>query len=130
MDDIIRILVVDDHALFRQSLRRVIDSRDDMQVVADAENGRVAIEKVAEFGPDIVLMDIRMPVMGGIEATEEITARFSGVRVIALSSHSDRDYIERMRLAGASEYLNKVCGRNELVACIQKVWSNGRRPAS
>ncbi len=124
----IRIVVVDDHALFRQSLRRVIDSQNDMEVVADAENGKAAILQVEKFLPDVVLMDIRMPVMGGIEATQEITSRFSGVKVIALSSHSDRDYVERMRLAGASEYLNKVCGRNELVACIQRVWSNGRSP--
>jgi two-component system, NarL family, response regulator DegU len=126
MDEIIRIVVVDDHALFRQSLRRVIDSRSDMEVVADAHNGEVAIQQVERFHPHVVLMDIRMPVMGGIEATREITSKFNDVRVIALSSHSDNDYVDKMRLAGAAEYLNKVCGRKELFACIERVMANGR----
>jgi DNA-binding NarL/FixJ family response regulator len=130
MDAMIRILVVDDHALFRQSLRRVIDSHSDMEVVADAENGAAAIRQVENLLPDIVLMDIRMPVMGGIQATHEITSRFSGVKVIALSSHSDQDYVEKMRSAGAAEYLNKVCGRKELFACIQRVMFNGTSPES
>ena len=93
-----------------------------MLVVAEAENGLEAVKMVQQHKPDIVIMDIRMPVVDGVDATMQIKAKFSGIKIIALSGHSDQVYIERMLRAGASEYLNKICSRKDLLECIKKVF--------
>jgi len=119
----IRILVVDDHQMFRESLRQIIESRNDMQVVAEADNGSSAIKQAEKFKPDIVIMDIRMPVVDGIDATRQIKSKYPEIKIIALSSHSDRSYVEKMLQAGASDYLSKICSRSDLIKCIHNVWS-------
>ncbi len=123
MDSDIRIVIVDDHHIFRQSLRQIVDSHAGMRVVAEAENGLEAVKQVQQHKPDIVIMDIRMPVVDGVDATLQIKSQFPEIKIIALSSHSDQVYIDRMLQAGASEYLNKICSRKELFECIIKVHS-------
>jgi DNA-binding NarL/FixJ family response regulator len=122
----IRILVVDDHQMFRASLRQIIESMNDMEVIAEADNGLSAIKQVQKFKPDIVIMDIRMPVVDGIDATRQIKSEYPGIKIIALSSHSDRSYVEKMLQAGASDYLSKICSRNDLIKCIYSVWSEAQ----
>jgi two-component system response regulator DegU len=119
----IRILVVDDHQIFRESLRQIIEGRKDMEVVAEADNGSSAIKQVQKFKPDIVIMDIRMPVVDGIDATRRIKSKYPEIKIIALSSHSDRSYVEKMMQAGASDYMSKICSPNELIKCVFDVWS-------
>jgi DNA-binding NarL/FixJ family response regulator len=121
----IRILLVDDHAMFRESLRAIIENNDDMEVVAEAENGLSAVKQVYKFKPDIVIMDIRMPVLNGIEATRRIISNFPKIKIIALSSHSDEAFMKEMLQAGALDYQSKVCSRDDLIKCIYKVWSQG-----
>ena len=122
----IRILIVDDHQMFRESLRQIIEAKHDLDVVAEADNGLSAIEKAEKFRPDIIVMDIRMPVVDGIDATRQIKAKFPRIKVIALSSHSDWAYVEKMIQAGASDYLSKICSRNDVINCIYTVWSADR----
>lgn len=119
---LIKVLVVDDHQLFRQGLINMLSESPDIEVVAEATNGLEAIEKVSEFNPDIVLMDIGMPVQNGIEATKYIHQNFDDSRVIALSMHADKHYIKTMLEAGASGYLFKNCTYNQLIEGITTVF--------
>ena len=125
MDRKMRILVVDDHQIFRKILRQIIDIQNDMEVIAEADNGLSAIEQVQKFRPDVVMMDIRMPVIDGIDATRQIKSRFPETSIIALSSHSNGTYAEKMLEAGASDYLNKFSSCSDLIKCIYNVWSGG-----
>jgi two-component system, NarL family, response regulator DegU len=122
MDTEIRIVIVDDHPMFRQSLRQIIDSQTSMRTVAEAENGLEAVKQVQQHNPDIVIMDIRMPVLDGIDAARQIKSQFPEVKIIALSSHSDQVYIDRMLQAGACAYLNKICSRKDLIERITSVF--------
>jgi DNA-binding NarL/FixJ family response regulator len=117
----IKIIIADDHALFRESLRRIIESQKDMAVIAEAENGRVAVKQAKRCQPDIILMDISMPEMDGINATRQINSRFSNIKIIGLSSYSEEAYHKKMMEAGASGYLPKVCSREDLIDCIRSV---------
>ncbi|MCM2358833.1 MAG: response regulator transcription factor [Geobacteraceae bacterium] len=115
----IKILLVDDHKIVRQGLRALIDHESDMITVAEADNGRKAIELLRELSPDVVIMDIAMPEMNGIEATRRIKADFSGIRVIGLSIHDDRRHVLEMLRAGASGYLLKDCAFAELATAVR-----------
>lgn len=121
-NETIKILIVDDHWLFRQSLRMILQEKSGIDVVAEAENGKIAIEKVAEFFPDTVLMDIRMPVLGGIEATARIKQMRPQIVVIALTNHADSHYFEEMKKAGASDYLTKSASPKEIEQSIRKAF--------
>jgi DNA-binding NarL/FixJ family response regulator len=122
----IRILLADDHGIIRQGLRSLLEKEPDMQVIAEAEDGRKAIELVNECSPDIVIMDITMPNLNGFEATRQITAESSKIKVIALSIHSNRRFVADMLKAGASAYILKECLSDELVQAIRTVSSGGR----
>ena len=121
----IRILIADDHSLFRKSLRGIIESQKDMSVVAEAENGIIAIRQAKQFQPDIILMDVSMPEMDGINATKQISSKFSKIKIIALSSYAEEIYHAKMIEAGARDYLSKVCGREDLIKCIRSVFESG-----
>ena len=116
-----RILLVDDHKITRQGLRSLLEKENDMQVVAEAEEGRTAVRLVRELMPDLVIMDVSMPDMNGMEATRQIVAEFPAAKGIALSMHSDTLFATEMLKSGASGYLLKDCAFEELARAIRTV---------
>jgi len=120
----IRILVVDDHKIFREGLRALIEKQLGMELIGEVENGRKAIQLVQELLIDIIVMDIAMPDLNGIEATRQILAKAPSIKVIALSMHSDKRFVVEMLKAGASGYLLKDCAFEELAHAIRAVRAN------
>lgn len=114
----IRILLVDDHELMRQGLRSILERDSELQVVGEAEGGRQAVELAAKLSPDVVVMDVVMEDMNGIEATRQIRAACPGARVIALSSHSDARYVNNILDAGACGYVLKANAYDDLRRAI------------
>ena len=117
----IRILLADDHKITRQGLRSLLDENDDMEVLAEAENGRDAIELARKLNPDVIIMDVSMPDLNGVEATRQIIQDNHDVKVIALSMHSDTLFVSEMLKSGASGYLLKDCAFQELEQAIRTV---------
>ncbi len=117
----IRVLVVDDHAVIRQGLRMLLESRNEIEVVADCENGREALLAVERLRPDVVLMDVVMPGLNGIEATRQIKKASSTTKVVILSGFVDEEQITGAMRNGASGYLVKNSDVSELVLAIQTV---------
>jgi len=117
----IRILLADDHKLMRDGLRALIDSQPDMKVVATAENGRMAVRLAQKHNPDVVIVDVSMPELNGIDATRQIVSEFPDMKIIALSMHADRQFVEGMLKAGACGYLLKDCALDELIQAISSV---------
>lgn len=115
----IRVLLVDDHELLREGLRALLSPQAGIEVIGDAADGRSAIECVADLAPDVVVMDIVMPQLNGIEATRHITAQFDRVRVVALSMHSDEAHVARMLDAGAVGYVPKCAAHDEVLRAIR-----------
>lgn len=115
----IRVLVVDDHPLVREGMRGVVQAETDMTVVGEAEDGRRAVELASALQPDVVLMDINMPVMNGIEATRHIKAGFPHIHVVGVSMHNDEAVMQSMRDAGASDYVTKDAVPNILCQTIR-----------
>ncbi len=119
----IRILLADDHRLVRQGLRSLIEKCSGMEVVAEAEDGREAVRRAREEQPDVIIMDIDMPGLNGMEATRQVIAALPGVRVIALSMHSDKRFVRGMLEAGAAGFLLKDCAFDELDTAIRTLAS-------
>jgi DNA-binding NarL/FixJ family response regulator len=119
----IKVVLADDHQIVRLGLRSLLSLEPDMEVVGEADNGRAVLRLVQDLSPDIVIMDISMPDMNGIEATRQVLAESPGVKVIALSMHSDSLFVLNMFKAGASGYLLKDCALEELVKAIRTVVS-------
>lgn len=117
----IGVLIVDDHKIMREGLKALLENKEGLNVVGEADNGRVAMQLARESSPDVVLMDLTMPEMNGIDATRHIVAECPNVRVLALSMHSDRRYIEEALAAGASGFLLKDCAFEELAGAIHEV---------
>lgn len=117
----IRILLADDHKITRQGLRSLIEEQEDMEVVAEAEEGRTAVRMARKLSPSVVIMDVTMPDMNGIEATRQIVAESEITKVIALSMHSDGMFVTEMLKSGASGYLLKDCAFEELNNAIRTV---------
>ncbi|MBW4684008.1 MAG: response regulator transcription factor [Komarekiella atlantica HA4396-MV6] len=115
----IRLLIVDDQSLIRQGLKAILEQEPDLQVVGDAENGKVALELVAALQPDVVLMDIRMPEMDGRTATKLIVQNFPNVKVLVLSTFDDDSYLTGAMRAGAKGYLLKDMPSRELADAIR-----------
>lgn len=115
----IRLLLVDDQTLVRQGLKILLESHDDLKVIAEAENGREAVEKVESLSPEMVLMDVRMPEMDGVAATQLICQRFPQVKVLVLSTFDDNDYVNRAMQFGAMGYLLKDTDSQELAQAIR-----------
>ncbi len=120
----IKILIVDDHKLMREGLRILIEKQSGMKVVGDANNGRTAVKMVRELSPDIVIMDIAMPDLNGIEATHQIKSEFQNTRVVVLSMHADKRFVAKVLKMGASAYLLKDSAFEELVHAIHDVINN------
>ncbi len=117
----IRIVLADDHQIVREGLHALIATERDLVVVAEAEDGRTAVQLVADHEPDVVIMDIGMPELNGVDATRQILAHHPGIKVIALSMHSDSRFVTGMLKAGAAGYLLKNCACDELVNAINTV---------
>jgi DNA-binding NarL/FixJ family response regulator len=118
-------IVVDDHSMVREGLRLVLEKRG-VEVIGEAPGGRDAVELVRRLRPDVVVMDVKMRDLNGIEATRQITRELSGVKVIALSMHDERRYVAAMFAAGASAYILKDSASSELVRAIEAVAKNER----
>ncbi|MBP7052113.1 MAG: response regulator transcription factor [Phycisphaerae bacterium] len=117
----IRIVLADDHAIVRQGLGQGLQREEGMEIVGEASDGRSTVEMTKERRPDVVIMDICMPDLNGIEATREIQRDVPGVRVVALSMHSAKRYVTEMFRAGASGYVLKDCDFAELAQAIRAV---------
>lgn len=117
----IKVLIVDDHHVVRRGLLFFLKTQKDIQVIGEAENGKEAIELTGELQPDIVLMDLMMPVMDGIQATMRIKKNYPQVEVLMLTSFSDRDHVIPAIEAGAAGYQLKDIEPDELVSCIRKI---------
>ena len=117
----IRIVLADDHTIVRNGIRSLLEGLADIDIVGEAQNGAEAITKVKELSPDIVMIDIAMPVMTGIEATARISKLYPGTRCLVLSMHHDEDYILKSLEAGAYGYLLKDNTRDEMLRAIRSV---------
>lgn len=122
MSDPIRVLIVDDHIVVRSGLRTFLDVFDDLELVGEAKDGEEAIGLCERLEPDVILMDLIMPGVGGVAATKEISERFQNVRVIALTSFADRKLVNSIIEAGAVGYLLKNSGADEIANAIRNVW--------
>ena len=117
----IRVLLADDHELVRLGIKHILDGAPDMKVVAEAESGEEAIEKVRSHHPDVILMDVHMPGLGGIEATRRIVRFLPSTKVIALTVLEDDPFPAQLRDAGAKGYLTKGCPAKEMFEAIRAV---------
>ena len=127
---VIRVVVVDDHALHRDGTRQILEAHPDLQVVGDADSGEVALALVNQLRPDVVLMDIRLPGINGIEATRRLTRDHPEVRVIMVSAYDEDEYVRGALEAGAAGYLRKTAPGRELVQTVRSVASGASVLAS
>lgn len=120
----INILLVEDHQIVRQGLRAILEAEPDIAVIGEAANGLDAVSEAVRLQPDVIVMDIAMPQLNGIEATRQITSANGSVRVLALSMHGNRQIVLEALRAGAAGYLLKDCARDDLARAIRTVQSN------
>lgn len=121
----IRVLVVDDHAILREGICSLLERYDDIAVVGEAANGREALSQVDALQPDIVLMDLAMPEMDGLEATRRLRQSHPEVKVLILTQHDNQEYIAPALQAGAVGYVLKRSGGREVIAAIRQVYEQG-----
>ena len=119
----INVMLVDDHDLVRKGLRRLLDDTSGIKVIAEAPDGEQAIRQVRKRKPDVILMDVSMPGIGGLEATRKITQVSPDMKVIAVTIHDDDPFPARLLEAGAAGYITKGCDIDEIVEAIQAVYS-------
>lgn len=119
----LRLVIGDDHTLFRQGLRKILEARPDWEVIAEAGDGREAVRQTLALQPDVVLLDIGMPVLNGIEATRQIARRLQDARVLILSMHAEEPYVVQALHAGARGYLLKDSAAEDLLLGIAAVAS-------
>jgi DNA-binding NarL/FixJ family response regulator len=120
----IRVILADDHKIIREGLRNLLEKQDDLEIIAEAGNGRTTIKLAHELTPDLIVMDTIMPDLNGIEATRKIIADNPRIKIIALSMHSDRQFVIEMLKAGAMGYMLKDCAFEELIYAINSVINN------
>ena len=123
MSSPIRVIIAEDHTLVREGTREILEREHDIHVVGEAARGDDAVRQALEHSPDVLLMDMRMPGMNGIEATREVSAQAPSVKVLILSAHEDEDYVREALAVGASGYLLKTAPGRELVEGIRAVAS-------
>ncbi|GAF87035.1 unnamed protein product, partial [marine sediment metagenome] len=118
----IRVLIVDDHTLVRDGIRSLLGLVADIEVVGEATNGREALKKIKQLVPDVVLMDLAMPFMSGLDATRRIRREFPETRVLALTQYDDSEYVIPIIEAGARGFVSKMAAFSELTSAIQAVY--------
>jgi two-component system invasion response regulator UvrY len=118
---VIKVLLVDDHELVRTGIRRLLEDTDDIQVVGEAESGEEAIKLARELHPNVVMMDAKMPGIGGLEATRKMSRQFPDIKIIVLSAHTEEPYPSSFLQAGAAGYMTKGSGSSEMVHAIRAV---------
>jgi len=116
-----RVFIVDDHKVMLDGLRALLNQQDGIEVIGEALNGRTAVQMVLKMKPDIVIMDVRLPDLNGIEATKQILAENPQIKVIALSMHDNKRFVSEMLRSGVSSYLQKGCDIEELIQAINHV---------
>jgi DNA-binding NarL/FixJ family response regulator len=121
-----RVLIVDDHRAFREGLKLVINRESDLVVVGEAENGEEAVKSARILQPDVILMDVKMPVMDGPEAASRILAEMPSTKILALSIYADDGFMSSMMRAGALGYILKGCDSQELFDTIRRVIDSRR----
>ena len=121
-----RVLIVDDHPVYRDGLKVMINRETDMEVVGVAEDGEQAVTLIRKLLPDIVLMDVKMPIMDGVEATRQIHVEMPGMKILALSIYADDSFMENMMSAGALGYILKGCDSEELCDAIRRTVGSGK----
>ncbi len=121
----IRVMLVDDHAVVRMGFKLLLQGVDDIEVVAEAESGEEAIKRYPEIKPDVVVMDISMPGIGGLEAVSRLLAKDTAAKILILSAHEDSSHPKRLLKAGAIGYLSKRSAAEELIQAIHQV-ANGK----
>ena len=122
----IRLLSVDDHKMIHRAIARMAEGHSELQLVGEARSGEEALEYCEALRPNIVLMDLNMPGIGGIEATERMTDQFPAVKVIIISAHTHEPYPSRALAAGAAGFLCKDCEEDEMLKAIMRVYKGGR----
>ncbi len=120
--DIIRVLLADDHAVLRAGLRTLFDIQPDIEVIAETADGEETVRKSLELTPDIVLMDIAMPGLSGLEATQAIKMQNPAIKVLVLTMHEDENYLNQMLRVGADGYVPKKAAATELLAAIRATY--------
>ena len=121
----IRVLLVDDHKILREGLHSLLSMQEDIEVVGEASDGRAALELIGQLKPDIVVMDIAMPGMDGLEATRRIKNDFPETRVLILTQHDNREYVFSLLQAGAVGYILKKSGGAEVINAIRSTFAEG-----
>jgi len=121
----IKIILADDHQVMREGLKSLLNQQKDMQVIGEADDGQAVVRLTKKLEPDIVVLDIGMPNMNGIQATQHIVAEVPDTKVLALSMHSDHQFVVKMLQAGASGYMLKDCALEELISAVRTI-SNGK----
>ncbi len=119
-----QVIIADDHKMFRDGIRTVLESVPDIEVVGEADNGRDTVQLAKRLEPDVVVMDVAMPDLNGVEAAHKILSGGVPTKILAVSMHSDSGYVKRMLKVGASGYLVKECAAEELALAIRAVVSN------
>lgn len=115
----IRVILAEDHTIVRKGLRALLESAMDIEVVAEAADGRMALDLVADMRPDVVVMDITMPLLNGLEATRQLKQQYPDLKIVILTMHSDEEYVFQSLRAGVDGYLIKQTAPNELVKAIR-----------
>jgi DNA-binding NarL/FixJ family response regulator len=123
--DKIRVLIADDHAILREGLRAILEKSHDIEVVGEAADGRQAVEKCRQLEPDVVLMDVAMPGLGGLEATIEIKSTHPKIKVLVVTQYENKEYVFRFLKAGAAGYVLKKSASTDLISAIRSVYQGG-----
>ena len=124
-DKIIKIVIIDDHQLFREGVKRILAMENNFDVVAEGDDGSTAIALVEEHSPDVILMDINMPKVNGVEATKQLIEKFPNVKVLILSIHDDETYVTHVLKTGAAGYLLKEMDADALIEAVKVVADGG-----
>lgn len=127
----LRVILDDDHQMMREGLRLLVNSQDDMEVVGEAENGQAAVELAQKLQPDVVVMDISMPEMNGLKATQSLKRTHPNIKILTLTRHTDDGYLQQLLQSGTSGYVLKQSASEELVRnSPHRRWSNLSRSGS